>query len=272
VLHLASVRYQPVSPGASSRYPFSVPLIRSLTTLEFRTPVTILVGENGSGKSTLLEAIAAAAGCAAVGAENLQTDRTLEPARALAERLRLSWKHRTHRGFFLRSEDFFNFCRRMAELRLEMQTEVERVDREYEGRSPLAKALARGVFEGSARGIERRYGADLDANSHGESFLKLFQARFVPEGLYILDEPETPLSPSRQLALMAMIMEMVEQRSQFIIATHSPILMAYPEATILSCDQPPVQEVAYDDLEHVKLTRAFLSDPKRFLYRLREST
>ncbi len=271
MLHLASVRYRPGgNPEGVNHYPFSVPLIRTLETLEFRSPVTVLVGENGSGKSTLLEAIAAAAGCTTVGSESIENDRSLEAARTLAPYLKLSWKHRTHRGFFLRAEDFFNFCRRIADLRAEMLEDAERVDREYEGR-PLARMLARSVFEKSVAGMDHRYGTDLNANSHGESFLKLFQARFVPRGLYILDEPETPLSPSRQLALIAMIMEMVEQQSQFIIATHSPILMAYPEATILSCDQQPIQVVDYEELEHVQLTRAFLNDPKRFLHRLRDS-
>jgi len=118
------------------------------------------------------------------------------------------------------------------------------------------------------RALIERYGEDLDANSHGESFLKLFQARFVPGGLYLLDEPEAPLSPQRQLALLSMLQEMVEQNAQFIIATHSPILMAFPGAAILSFDQHPVREIAWEETEHVSLTRAFLNNPQRFLRHL----
>jgi predicted ATPase len=117
--------------------------------------------------------------------------------------------------------------------------------------------------------IERRYGIDLDANSHGQSFLRVFESRFVPGGLYLLDEPEAPLSPQSQLALMMMMMRMVAEDAQFVIATHSPILLAYPGARIYSCDQLPIAEVQYGDLEHVTLTRDFLNDPERFLRHLR---
>lgn len=269
-MHLLSVNYQP--PAASpERHPFTVPLVQSLDTLAFETPVTILVGENGTGKSTLLEALAVAANCTTIGSESVSADPTLAPARELARQLKLSWRRRTHRGFFLRSEDFFNFCRRTAALREELQADLKRVEAEYGGRSRLTQALARTAYVNSLNELDQRYGTDLAAQSHGESFLQLFQARFVPDGLYILDEPETPLSPTRQLALMAMIAEMVEQGCQFVIATHSPILMAYPGATILSCDQTPLRETAFEDLEHVRLTRDFLNDPGRFLHYLRRS-
>jgi predicted ATPase len=116
--------------------------------------------------------------------------------------------------------------------------------------------------------MERRYGVDLDANSHGQSFLKLFQSRFVPGGLYLLDEPEAPLSPQSQLALLAMMSDMVAEDGQFIVATHSPILLAFPGACIYSFDGTPVCEVEYESLEHVALTREFLQAPERFLRHL----
>ena len=125
--------------------------------------------------------------------------------------------------------------------------------------------LAMGPASSSLGEMERRYGIDLDANSHGQSFLKLFQARFVPGGLYLLDEPEAPLSPQSQLALLAMIGEMVAQDAQFIIATHSPMLLAFPNARIYSFDATPVQAVAYEDLDHVRVTRDFLNAPERYL-------
>jgi predicted ATPase len=120
----------------------------------------------------------------------------------------------------------------------------------------------------SLAALESRYGVDLDANSHGQSFLKLFQSRFVPEGLYLLDEPEAPLSPQSQLGLLAMMADMVAQDAQFIVATHSPILMAYPGAAILSFDQEPVERVRYEDLDSVRLVRDFLVDPERYVRRL----
>jgi len=138
---------------------------------------------------------------------------------------------------------------------------------EYAGRSAYARGLATGPVAASLAELEDRYGADLDANSHGESFLQLFQSRVVPGGLYLLDEPETPLSPQSQLALMAMLKEMVED-SQFIIATHSPMLLAFPGAEIYTFDAPPLRRVEYEDLEHVRLTRDFLNAPEAFLRHL----
>jgi predicted ATPase len=113
--------------------------------------------------------------------------------------------------------------------------------------------------------LERMYGVDLDANSHGQSFLKLFGSRFVPGGLYLLDEPEAPLSPQSQLALLVMMQEMVAQQAQFIIATHSPMLLAFPGARIYSFDSAPVEEVPFGELDHVVLMREFLNGPERYI-------
>ena len=118
--------------------------------------------------------------------------------------------------------------------------------------------------------MERRYGIDLDENSHGQSFLKLFRSRFVPGGLYLLDEPEAPLSPQSQLGLLAMIGDMVRQDAQFIIATHSPILLGFPNATIYSCDRAPIERVPFEELDHVVITREFLNAPGRFFKHLGE--
>jgi predicted ATPase len=113
--------------------------------------------------------------------------------------------------------------------------------------------------------MERRYGVDLDANSHGQSFLTLVRSRFVPGGLYLLDEPEAPLSPQSQLGLMAMMGDMLKEDAQFIIATHSPILLGFPGATIYSCDRAPITSVPFDELDHVVITRDFLNGRDRFL-------
>ena len=251
-----------------STFPFSVPVIRALEPLELPTEVTFFVGENGSGKSTLLEGIAAAVGLPTIGSESVRDDASLGAQRALAKRLRLSWTERTHRGFFLRAEDFFGFTKYLARLRAELETRLAEIDVEYAGRSAYARGLAAGPASASLAELEQKYGVDLDANSHGESFLRLFRSRFVPGGLYLLDEPEAPLSPQSQLGLIAMLKDMVAERSQFIIATHSPILLAFPNATIYTFDEQPARRVAFDDLEHVRLTRDFLNQPDAFLRRL----
>lgn len=250
---------------AADRFPFNVPVIKALETLTFSTPVTFFVGENGSGKSTLLEGIAAAARLPVIGAADLDQDATLAAQRELGETLRLTWNRKATRGFFLRAEDFFGFAKRLAVMRAELQQRVDELHVEYADRSAWAKGLAMGPLAGSIAALERRYGVDLDANSHGQSFLKLFRSRFVPGGLYLLDEPEAPLSPQSQLALIVMMQEMVDQDAQFIVATHSPLLLAFPGAAIISFDRVPAAVVPYDELEHVTLTRDFLNAPERYL-------
>ena len=251
-----------------NKFPFSVPTIRSISNLTLDQPVTLFVGENGSGKSTLLEAIARAIGIITVGKESAAKDPTLAAVDPLVRNMKLVWNQKTHRGFFLRAEDFFGYIQHLRDLMYEMQEELLRVERDYEDRSEYAKSLAKGPAAASINGIQRRYGDDLDANSHGESFLTLFQTRFVPGGLYLLDEPEAALSPLRQLSLISMIKSMVPQNAQFIIATHSPILMAIPDAVILDFDQNPPAVTEYDNLEHVQLYRSFLKDPDAFIQRL----
>jgi predicted ATPase len=262
---LREISRRPRALPDDAGFPFSVPVIRALETLALDGAVTFFVGENGSGKSTLLEAIAAAARLPAVGSADLDADASLAAQRTLADALRLVWSRRTTRGFFLRAEDFFGFAKRISILRAEMLLRIEELEVEYADRSAWARGLAMGPARTSLAELERRYGIDLDANSHGQSFLRLFQSRFVPGGLYLLDEPEAPLSPQSQLALMTMMQDMIAQDAQFIVATHSPILLAYPGARIYSFDSAPAEQVAYDDLEHVRLTRDFLNAPGRYL-------
>jgi predicted ATPase len=260
------------APKGAAPFPFSVPAIRTLKALDLSAPVTFFVGENGSGKSTLLEGLAAAARLPTVGGSDVARDVTLEAQRRLAAGLRLTWAQPTHRGFFLRAEDFFGFQRRLAHERVELEQRLSEIDGEYRERSPWAKGLAAGPVRASLDDMERRYGRDPDARSHGQAFINLFQGRFVPGGVYLLDEPEAPLSPQNQLGLLAVLLEMITQDAQFIIATHSPILLAFPDARIYSFDRAPLAEVVYADLDHVRLTRDFLNNPQAFLHRLRSTS
>ena len=263
MIHLRSITQKRISE--KGEFPFNVPVIRALEEIEFHAPVTFFVGENGSGKSTLMETIACAVGSVTVGSESVKTDPSLAHVRSLAQHLRLTWTKRSHKGFFLRAEDFFGYAKQMAHTRQELEDDLRKVDDEYAGRSKLAKDLAKLPHANELHAIKSRYGDGLDARSHGESFLALFQSRFVPNGLYLLDEPEAPLSPIRQLAFLSALKQMVAEDSQFIIATHSPILMAFPDAEILSFDSGKIRRVNYDDLEHVTLTKAFLNDPEAYL-------
>jgi predicted ATPase len=221
-------------------YPFSLAAVRPLEKLEFHPAVTFFVGENGSGKSTLLEAIAVACGFNAEGGSKNFRFGTRESHSDLYRFLRLSrGSPRPSDGFFLRAESFFNVA-----------TEIEKLDAE----------------PGPGRPIGPSYGErPLHEQSHGESFLSLMVDRFHGEGLYLLDEPEAALSPSRQLAVLTRIHDLVGQKSQFIIATHSPILMAYPDAYIYSFSPEGIERIEYKDTEHYRVTRDFLANPQRML-------
>ncbi len=267
MIHLRSIQARRAVPWPD-KFPYSVSVLASLDTLAFTAPVTFLVGENGSGKSTLLEAIACAAGSITVGSQGVEHDRTLGPVRELAKDFRLTWNKRTRKGFYMRSEDFFGFARRMDQAREEMQQSMDEVDQEYIGRSDYVKGLAKMPYARELGDMKQRYGEGVDARSHGESYLNLFRSRFIPGGLYLMDEPEAPLSPKRQLSFLVVLNEMVAQEGQFIIATHSPILMSFPGAVILTCDSGRLEPVAYEDLEHVAITKGFLENPKLYLREL----
>lgn len=262
-----------LDPGEGKRasFPFSVPSIAAQLgqSLRFDGAVTFLVGENGSGKSTLLEGIACAVSLPGIGSDNPDRDPTLVHGRALAEAIRLRWALRhPHRGYFFRAEDFFGFTKRMDQLKAELLAEAAEM-RNDRTSSEFARNLGAGAIAGQARAIERQYGASgLDAASHGEQFLDLFSARCRPGGIYLMDEPEAPLSPARQLTFLSMLRAMADDGSQFIIATHSPMLLALPGAAILSFDGGAIRPASYDTLEHVQIMRSFLDDPEAYLRHL----
>lgn len=222
-----------------SGYPFSLPGINSLSTLAFHPRVTFIVGENGTGKSTILEAIAVAWGFNPEGG-TLNFNFTTRPSHSnLFKYLRLIKGIKKPRdGFFLRAESFYNLA-----------TKIEELDREGLGK----------------RVIDSYGGQSLHEQSHGESFFATFMHRFSGKGLYILDEPEAALSPSRQMAMIARIHALVQQDSQFIIATHSPIIMAYPDAFILQLNASGFNKVDYEETEHYIIMKQFLNNRKKML-------
>jgi predicted ATPase len=221
-------------------YPFNIPAIGGLDTIEVDQPVTFFVGENGAGKSTLLEAIAVGMGLNPEGGSRNFRFATRESHSNLSRHLRLSRSPRRVRdSFFLRAESYFNVA-----------TEIEALDEDPFGGPPV---------------IDSYGGKSLHEQSHGESFFALFMNRLRGNGLYFFDEPEAALSPSRQMAFLSRMHQLVKDGSQFLIATHSPILMAYPDAAIhLLADGPP-RRIAYRDTEHYAITRTFLNDTERML-------
>ena len=269
MIHLRQVALPARAAAGEEGYPFVVPAVAALRQepLRFDAAVTFLVGENGAGKSALLEGLACAVGSIGVAGDDPQRDPTLSAARALGKRMQLVWRARTRRGFFLRAEDFFGYAKYVSALRGGLEEDLAALDAEP-GPESYGRKLARGALLGQI-GQLRQTDLVVNQTSHGESFLELFQRRFVPGGLYLLDEPEAPLSPLRQLAMLALLREMTANgESQFIIATHSPLLMALPGAAIYALDGGAPRPVAWAELEHVTIVRDFLNDPEAYLRRL----
>lgn len=252
--------------AAREGFPFVLPLLRDLEGLEFTAPVTFLVGENGAGKSTLLEGIAAGMKAVAVGRHDLARDPSLAAARRFANAFTFVRRRHAKVRLFLRAEDVFGFTGRVGDSMADLERDAEEIEASM--RPGYGRELALGVVRGERAAFARSYGDDPDAKSHGETFLALLRRRLAPGGLYFLDEPETPLSPSRVLALMVMLAEAVESGSQFVIATHSPILLALPGAEILSIEAGRIGVAAWEELEHVRVTRAFLNAPQAVLAKL----
>jgi predicted ATPase len=222
------------------QFPFSLPAVRGLDVLDLHPAVTFLVGENGSGKSTLLEAIAVSLGFNPEGGTRNFHFGTRESHSDLHRYLRLSKGiARPRDGFFLRAESFFNVA-----------TEIEKLDAEPAPAPPIINSYGK---------------KSLHEQSHGESFLALMTHRFGGQGLYLLDEPEAALSPQRQLAVLSLLHDLVRDSSQFVIATHSPILMAYPDAVIYHLSPDGVERIEYEETEHYRVTRDFLLRPRRML-------
>lgn len=235
-----SARFERREGWDSERYPFNLPLLRGLHELEFHPKVTFVVGENGSGKSTLIEALAVAWGFNPEGGGKNFKFGTRTSHSELHRFIRLVRSAKRPRdGFFLRAESFFN-----------VGTEIEALDRE-----PF----------GGPRVIDSYGGVSLHEQSHGESFFALLEHRFHGGGVYILDEPEAALSPSRQLSFLARMHQLVGQASQFIIATHSPIILGYPDALIYQATPKGLDRIDYEDTDHFRITRNFLNRRETFL-------
>lgn len=225
-------------------YPFNIPAISNIDVLDVNQNVVFIIGENGTGKSTLLEAIAHKSGFG-IGGGGRNNDLAIsDDSKLLASIITLSWMPKISNGFFLRSETFFNFANYLDE-------------------------MARDPYAGGQKVYDAYGGKSLNEQSHGEAFLSLFNNRFSKKSLFILDEPEAALSPLRQFAFLRIIHELENEGSaQFIIASHSPILMAYPGARIYSCEEDGLKQIEYEETEHYRLTKAFLENRGRFFKQL----
>ncbi len=227
-----TLREDRVKPGV---HPFTLPIFADSLSLEFTTPVTFFVGENGSGKSSLLEALAWSIGFGMHGGSRDHQFAEQTEGHALGRALALSWRQRSTDGFFLRAETFHQFVTNL---------------------------------EQSGSRFERYGGQSLHERSHGEAFLALFEHRFE-DGVYLLDEPEAALSPARQLAFLRIMHELATRRvAQFIVATHSPMLLCLPGAQVLEFMDGDITPTPCQETEHFQLTRRFLNDPEAYFRHL----
>jgi len=233
-MYLKKVSIMREKIGSFNYYPFSIPVIKNLHQIEFRSNVTFFVGENGSGKSTLLEAIAEQCNFNTAGGGRNNVYELPASESVLADYIRLSWMPKVTNGFFLRAESFYHFA-----------SHIDDVD---------------------DTGFRSYGGCSLHKQSHGESFLALFMNRFKGKAIYLLDEPEAALSPSRQLAFLRILHDLSRNgEAQFIIATHSPILLGYPHSVILSFDNGEINEIDYEMTDHYQITRYFLQHREKLL-------
>jgi len=233
--YLISASFRPDVEIDCETHPFNIPSVRDLPTIDFHPNVTFFVGENGSGKSTVLEALALALGFGPEGGTKNVQFQTTRSVSSLHDALRLSrGPSKPSDGYFLRAESFFNVATYMDEV-------------------------------GYLGGYGNR---SLHERSHGESFMALLVNKLRGDGIYLLDEPEAALSPSRQMAALRAIHQLVIESSQFIIATHSPILLSYPNAKIVQFDRSGLSETTYEETEHYFVTRDFLNNYQRRLEQL----
>lgn len=234
MIHLKNIRLDRHS-NLPDAFPFNIPAFQGNNLdIEFKNGVTFFIGENGSGKTTLLEAISKLCGFNLAGGNRNHNFGDSQKESRLASTLKLSWSKKITNGFFMRAENFFNFASYLDEL-----------------------------VKNDPRALIPYGNKSLHHQSHGEAFLSLFKNKFK-NGIFLLDEPEAALSPLRQLSFLSLINELEKSGGQFIIATHSPIILSYPTATILELSNSGINKIEYLDTEHYRLTKEFLNNPERY--------
>ncbi len=243
-------------------FPFNIAAVKFAKEIILNKQVTIFVGDNGSGKSTLLETIAYSINLPLIGGF-IKSTAGFEAAQALKPFCKLEWGRQTSKGFFFRAEDFSDFLNSVERENQKLASDLSEL------RGKVDDSIIRQMSESmnyALRETRKNYGSDMQAYSHGEAYLKILDTRIQEKGIFLLDEPEAALSPIKQLSLMAVIMEVLKGgHAQFIISTHSPILMGLPGATIYEIKEDGMAVVEYKDTDHYRITKTFLDNPEFYL-------
>jgi len=260
------IRHISISASGGNVFPFTLPLFARPFKLQFDNPIIIIAGDNGSGKSTLLEGIAYKIGLPTIGSYSTVTDGTFAPANELYTLINIAWQSKTHNGMFFRAEDYIGFVRSINDLKAGLNNDIKEME-EYLRGEGLHRAT--GTLRGQINEMESRYNGRLEEKSHGEGFLQILTTRIHGNGVYVLDEPEASLSPMKQLALVSLLMQSVKTTdAQFIIATHSPVIMGIPHSTIYYLGDKGPEIQAYEETEHYQVYKSFLDNRERFLRHL----
>jgi predicted ATPase len=243
-------------------FPFNVSAVRFAKEIELDKKVTIFVGDNGSGKSTLLETIAMSLDLPLIG--GFISERPgFEAARILQKYLHIEWQRQTNKGFFFRAEDFGDFINSVENERKKIDADLSELKGEVD--DSVIKQMSESMNY-RLHSMRKTYGENMQAFSHGEAYLKILETRIGDKGVYLLDEPEAALSPLKQLSLLFLIMESIKKENiQFILSTHSPIMMGIPKAAIYEIKEDVIERVKFEETEHYKITKTFLNNPEFYL-------
>ncbi|MEJ7739641.1 MAG: AAA family ATPase [Chitinophagaceae bacterium] len=254
-----------VNTGKQNPFPFNIPAVRFAKQISLDKRVTIFVGDNGCGKSTLLESIAYSINIPLIGGF-ISSTAGFEAARLLKPYLEIEWTRKSNKGFFFRAEDFSDFINAVEKEKMKIASDLSELKGQVD-HSVIEKMSESMNY--ALRETRKTYGSDMQAFSHGEAYLEILQTRISGKGIYLLDEPEAALSPLKQLSLIAFILEAIKnENTQFIIATHSPILMGIPNATLYEIQDDNMQQVNFKETEHYRITKTFLDNPDSYLRHL----
>jgi predicted ATPase len=249
-----------IKPSDNQTYPYDIPLFQHEIGLQVNRPVTIIIGDNGSGKSSLLKIIQSKLKLIEISYPEKQ-----KPLNIDSSLVSLKPSLGKIKGFFFESLSFINYMDYIQKEINDAKNQVERVEIEYKDKSDYAKLMAKSPYAKTISELQGMYSKDLSKSSHGEAYLDFFASRIKDHQLYLLDEPETPLSIQNQLTLMAMIIEAIKRGCQFILATHSPILTAIPNAYIYEIKENQLVNTQYEDIGSIQLLKQFLNQKEQFI-------